>query len=145
MKVTVNGEAHISHICEVQGSYLLEDNDHHCRFFLDITTRQWLKNPRSLPTRHLKFVIHRPCYPIFRYFISHYYFVLLTCIANIGLGIEEEASEVLHLEHSFMWWDASGSKVKVKAVCGSYSTAVLRNIVLLPKWVLSFISRGAGN
>jgi hypothetical protein len=22
---------------------------------------------------------------------------------NVGLGIDEEASEVLHLEHSFMW------------------------------------------
>ena len=36
-------------------------------------------------------------------------------------------------------------KVKVKAVCGSYSTAALRRIVLLPEWVPSFISRGAAN
>ena len=34
-------------------------------------------------------------------------------------------------------------KVKVKAVCGSYSTAALRHIVLLTEWVPSFISRGA--
>ena len=38
-----------------------------------------------------------------------------------------------------------GKKVKVKAVCGSYSTAALRHIVLLPKWVPSFISRGAAH
>ena len=36
-------------------------------------------------------------------------------------------------------------KVKVKAVCGSYSTAALRHIVLLPEWVPSFISRGAAH
>ena len=35
-------------------------------------------------------------------------------------------------------------KVKeVKAVCGSYSTAALRHIALLPEWLPSFISRGA--
>ena len=34
---------------------------------------------------------------------------------------------------------------KVKAVCGSYSTAPLRHIVLLPEWVPSFISRGAAH
>ena len=39
-KVTVNGEAHISHICEVQGSYLLEDTGYHYWFLLDFTTRQ---------------------------------------------------------------------------------------------------------
>ena len=38
-----------------------------------------------------------------------------------------------------------GIKVKVKAVCGSYSTAALRHIVLLPEWVPSFISRGAAH
>ena len=34
---------------------------------------------------------------------------------HIGLGIEEESSEVLHLEHSFIWcwnWDASGSRLE---------------------------------
>ena len=36
-------------------------------------------------------------------------------------------------------------KVKVKAVCGSYSTAALRHIVLLPEWVPSFIRRGAAH
>ena len=36
-------------------------------------------------------------------------------------------------------------KVKVKAVCGSYSTAALRHIVLLPEWVPPFISRGAAH
>ena len=36
-------------------------------------------------------------------------------------------------------------KVKVKAVCGSYSTAALRLIVLLPDWVRSFIFRGAAH
>ena len=36
-------------------------------------------------------------------------------------------------------------KVKVKAVCGSYSTAALRYIVLSPEWVPSFISRGAAH
>jgi hypothetical protein len=36
-------------------------------------------------------------------------------------------------------------KVKVKAICGSYSTAALRHIVLLPKRVPSFISRGAAH
>ena len=36
-------------------------------------------------------------------------------------------------------------KKKVKAVCGSYSTAALRHIVLLPELVPSFISRGAGH
>jgi len=30
-------------------------------------------------------------------------------------------------------WVDSGKKVKVKAVCGSYSTAALRHIVLIPK------------
>ena len=39
----------------------------------------------------------------------------------------------------------SAAQKKVKAVCGSYSTAALRHIVLLPKWVPSFISRGAGH
>ena len=34
---------------------------------------------------------------------------------------------------------------KVKAVCGPYSTAALRHIVLLPEWVHSFISRGAAH
>ena len=34
---------------------------------------------------------------------------------------------------------------KVKAVCGSYSTAALRHIVLLPERVPSFISRGAAH
>ena len=34
---------------------------------------------------------------------------------------------------------------KVKAVCGSYSTAALRHIVLLTKWVPSFISRGSAH
>jgi hypothetical protein len=32
---------------------------------------------------------------------------------HFGLGIEEETSEVLHLEHSFMWcwnWDVWGSR-----------------------------------
>jgi len=38
MKVMVNGEAHISHIWELQGSYLLDDTGYHCRFFLDFTT-----------------------------------------------------------------------------------------------------------
>ena len=32
---------------------------------------------------------------------------------------------------------------KVKAFCGSYSTAALRHIALLPERVPSFISRGA--
>ena len=36
-------------------------------------------------------------------------------------------------------------KVKVKAFCGSYSTAALRHIVLLPKWVPLSISRGAAH
>ena len=36
-------------------------------------------------------------------------------------------------------------KVKVKTVCGSYSTAALSHIVLLPEWVPSFISRGAAH
>jgi hypothetical protein len=36
-------------------------------------------------------------------------------------------------------------KVKVKAVCGSYSTAALWHIVLLPERVPSFISRGAAH
>ena len=36
-------------------------------------------------------------------------------------------------------------KIKVKAVCGSYSTVALRHIVLLPEWVPSFISRGAAH
>ena len=36
-------------------------------------------------------------------------------------------------------------KVKVKAVCASYSTAALRHIVLIPEWVPSFISRGAAH
>ena len=36
-------------------------------------------------------------------------------------------------------------KKKVKVVCGSYSTAALRHIVLLPQWVPSFISRGAAH
>ena len=34
-------------------------------------------------------------------------------------------------------------KLKLKAVCGTYSTAALRRILLLPEWVPSFISRGA--
>ena len=38
-----------------------------------------------------------------------------------------------------------GKKVKVKAVCESYSTDALRHIVLLPEWVPSFISRGAAH
>ena len=37
------------------------------------------------------------------------------------------------------------TKAKVKAVCGSYSTAALRHIVLLAEWVPSFISRGAAH
>ena len=37
------------------------------------------------------------------------------------------------------------AKGKGKAVCGSYSTAALRRIVLLPEWVPSFISRGAAH
>ena len=44
---------------------------------------------------------------------------------HIGLGIEEEASEVLHLEHSFIWrWnlDASGSS--------SETPGNFRNVVL---------------
>ena len=36
-------------------------------------------------------------------------------------------------------------KGKVKAVCGSYNTAALRHIVLLPEWFPSFISRGAAH
>ena len=36
-------------------------------------------------------------------------------------------------------------KVKVKAVCGSYSTDALRHIVLLPECIPSFISRGAAH
>ena len=40
---------------------------------------------------------------------------------------------------------AESKKVKVKTICGSYSTAALRHIVLLPKWVPSFISRGAAH
>ena len=36
-------------------------------------------------------------------------------------------------------------KVKVKAVCGSYSTDALRHIVLLPEWVPLFISRGTAH
>jgi hypothetical protein len=36
-------------------------------------------------------------------------------------------------------------KVKVKAVCGSYRTAALWHIVLLPERVPSFISRGAAH
>jgi hypothetical protein len=39
----------------------------------------------------------------------------------------------------------SSTKVKVKAVCGSYSTAALWHIVLLPEGVPSFISRGAAH
>jgi hypothetical protein len=35
--------------------------------------------------------------------------------------------------------------VKVKTVCGSYSTAALWHIVLLPEQVPSFISRGAAH
>jgi len=66
MKVTVNGEAHISHIWEVQGSYLLEDTGHYFIFSLDIITKQWLKNPRSFPTGHLKFITHRPYYLMYR-------------------------------------------------------------------------------
>ena len=34
---------------------------------------------------------------------------------------------------------------KVNAVCGSYSTAALRHIVLLPERVPSFVSRGAAH
>ena len=36
-------------------------------------------------------------------------------------------------------------KGKDKAVSGSYSTAALRHIVLLPEWVPSFISTGAAH
>ena len=36
-------------------------------------------------------------------------------------------------------------EVKIKAVCGSYSTPALRHIVFLPKLVPSFISRGAAH
>ena len=36
-------------------------------------------------------------------------------------------------------------KVKLKAICRSYSTAALRHIVLLPKLLPSFISRGAAH
>jgi len=35
--------------------------------------------------------------------------------------------------------------LKVKAVCGSYSTDALRYIILLPELVPSFISRGAAH
>jgi hypothetical protein len=38
-----------------------------------------------------------------------------------------------------------GVKVKVKAVCGSYSTSTLWHIVLLPERIPSFISRGAAH
>jgi hypothetical protein len=41
--------------------------------------------------------------------------------------------------------NVKGLKVKVKAVCGSYSTAALCHIVLLPERVPSFISRGAAH
>ena len=37
------------------------------------------------------------------------------------------------------------TKVKLKAVCGSYSTAALRHIVLLLERVSSFISRGSAH
>ena len=40
-------------------------------------------------------------------------------------------------------WGAK--RVKVNAGCGSYSTAALRYIVLLPELVPSFISRGAAH
>ena len=33
----------------------------------------------------------------------------------------------------------------LKAVCGSYSTAALRHIVILPEWVPLFFSRGAAH
>jgi hypothetical protein len=36
-------------------------------------------------------------------------------------------------------------RVKVKAVCGSYSTAALWHIVLIPERVPSFISSGAAH
>jgi hypothetical protein len=41
--------------------------------------------------------------------------MFLGAIRHIGLEIEEEASEVLRLEHSFIWcWnlDASGSRLE---------------------------------
>ena len=41
--------------------------------------------------------------------------------------------------------DVSVKGKKVKAVCGSYSTAALRHIVLLPELVPSFISRVAAH
>ena len=43
------------------------------------------------------------------------------------------------------WYSVSCKKVKLKAVCGSYSTDALRHIVLLPEWDPSFISRGAAH
>jgi hypothetical protein len=40
---------------------------------------------------------------------------------------------------------SKGKKVNVKAVCGSYSTAALWHIVLLPERVPSFVSRDAAH
>ena len=48
-------------------------------------------------------------------------------------------------EACFFYMTHMSKKVKVKAVCGSYSTDALRHIVLLPEWVPSFISRDAAH
>ena len=81
------------------------------------------------------------------------------CVYDWGKSLRHfGTSEFITTAHNFLciWFsiqyvkkcflfESCRSKGKVKAICGSYSTAALRHIVLLPEWVPSFISRGTAH
>ena len=75
---------------------------------------------------------------------------------RLSIFVYKTAQETLYSFQGFCEpdWEPDGiyrktvtgkGKKKVKAFCGSYSTAALRHIVLLPEWVPSFIYRGAAH
>ena len=53
-------------------------------------------------------------------------FILKLHTRRSGLGTEEEASEVLHLEHSFIWcWNLDASGSRSETPCGKFWNVVL--------------------
>ena len=77
-------------------------------------------------------------------FVPPIYFSL-TVVCTSCPSISEYFDSATHWFLLLMQWIFLCFFPVFTAVCGSYSTAALRHIVLLPEWVPSFISRGAAH
>jgi hypothetical protein len=106
---------------------------------LDLIALQWLLSNEYNFVFHPGQEYRDQNFNVYSFFkkLMIYYFLLYVRKSRLTLKVK--------FTSSITWNIIIIMKGKGKAVCGSYSTAALWHIVLLPERVPSFISRGAAH